>query len=249
MPDHPPTVSVALLAYQHAPFVRQAIDSVLAQETTFPVEIVIGEDGSTDGTQDLVREAQAQHPDRIRVLQNGQFEKIRVNGRTTGRRNWLATVGATRGRYLALLDGDDHWTRTDKLQLQVEFLDGHPDHAFCFTDMDRIAPDGTKLAPGPQTSRRRFRTQDLLPRHVVPTATSLYRRSALPDPFPEWFVHESPVADYPLAALASLSGPGRRLPGRMAVYRVGGGLWSSRTEIDVWFQRGIFLAQNSIRST
>src|SRR5207344_2852055 len=89
MQDHPPTVSVALLAFQHAPYVQQAIDSVLAQETTFPVEIVIGEDGSTDGTRDIVFDAQTRHPDRIRVLEHGHLDKIRVNGRITGRRNWL----------------------------------------------------------------------------------------------------------------------------------------------------------------
>ncbi len=212
----------------------QAIESALSQVTDFPFEIVIGEDGSTDGTLEVCAEYAQRHPDRIRLLRHGDLEKIRVNGRVTGRRNWILTVGAARGQYLAILDGDDHWTRPDKLQRQVDFMESHPDHAFCFTDMERIAPDGTRLAPGPQTSRRRFTTQRLLPRHVVPTATSLYRRGMLPDPFPDWFVHESPVADYPLAILASLRGPGRRLPGRMSVYRVGGGIWSSRGEIDVW---------------
>lgn len=229
-----PLVSVALITYQHRPFVGQAIDSVLSQVTDFPIEIVIGEDGSTDGTLDVCLDAERRHPDRVRVLRHGHLEKIRVRGKVTGRRNWLRTVGATRGRYVAILDGDDHWIRPDKLQRQVDFLEAHPDHAFCFTDTERVAPDGTRLAPGPQTSRRRFTTRTLLPRHVVPTATSLYRREMLPDPFPDWFVHESPVADYPLAALASLRGPGRRLPGRMSLYRVGGGLWSSRGEIDVW---------------
>jgi glycosyltransferase involved in cell wall biosynthesis len=133
--SHSPLVSVALITYQHRPTIEQAIESVWSQVTHFPIEIVIGEDGSTDGTLDVCLAAERTHPDIVRVLQHGHLEKIRVRGRITGRRNWLLTVGATRGRYLAILDGDDHWTRPDKLQRQVDFLESHPDHAFCFTDM------------------------------------------------------------------------------------------------------------------
>lgn len=228
-----PLVSVLVTAYQHGPYVRQCLESVLAQRTPFPVEVVVGEDGSTDGTLETCLALEAAHPSRIRVMQHGHVPKTRIRGRPTGRKNWELALATLRGRYFVPLDGDDYWTDPDKLRLQVEFLEQNPSYTFCFHDMRRIRVDGRELAPGPRTRRLDHHFEHLVERQVVPTVTVMFRRSALPDPMPPWMLTESPVVDYPMPLLASLHGPGRRIPRTMSVYRVGSGHWTRRREIDV----------------
>lgn len=115
----PPLVSVGVLTYNHEEYIAQALDSILMQETDFPVEIVVGEDCSQDGTRDIVRKYAAQYPDRIRALLHE--ENLGVNG------NACAVRAACSGKYLAMLDGDNYWTCPHKLQKQVSFLEEHPE--------------------------------------------------------------------------------------------------------------------------
>lgn len=118
-----PVVSVFMITWNQAHFVGRAIESVLEQRTTFPVELVIGEDRSTDGTREIVQAFQRRHPDRIRLLLN----PVNVGWRE----NSLRTFAACRGKYIALLEGDDYWTDPDKLQLQVELMESHPNAFIC----------------------------------------------------------------------------------------------------------------------
>src|SRR5262245_61904643 len=117
-------VSVLVMTYNHARFIRQAVDSVLMQRAGFEFEILISEDCSTDGTREIVLDYARRHPDTIRLLlsdTNLRSNAIVVRG-----------IEAARGEYVALLDGDDFWTSPDKLQRQVRFLDTHPDCSLCF---------------------------------------------------------------------------------------------------------------------
>jgi glycosyltransferase involved in cell wall biosynthesis len=118
-------LSVAMITYNHERFIAQAIESVLAQKVDFDYEIVIGEDCSTDGTRAVIMDFQRRCPDRIVVL---------LRERNIGAmRNLAGTIAACRGKYLAVLEGDDYWTCANKLQKQVDFLDKHPDWAVCCT--------------------------------------------------------------------------------------------------------------------
>src|ERR1700733_15495950 len=118
-----PTIklSVAVVTYNHESFIRQAIESALAQRVKFDYEIVVANDCSTDGTQGIVEDLSRIYPNRIFSL--SQKQNVGMP------RNLSAAVAACRGEYVALLEGDDYWTRPDKLQKQVEFLDQHPDYA------------------------------------------------------------------------------------------------------------------------
>ncbi|OYW17265.1 MAG: hypothetical protein B7Z54_08515, partial [Sphingobacteriales bacterium 12-47-4] len=140
-PDTNMLLSVCLQTFQQAAFIRQAIDSVLAQETDFPFEILIGEDDSTDGTREICREYVQRFPDRIRLFLRHESEKIYINGVKTGRFNFLSNLQAARGKYIALLDGDDYWPDTRKLQKQVEALEKNPSLSICFSRVE-IEQDG-----------------------------------------------------------------------------------------------------------
>ena len=116
-------LSVAMITYNHELFIGPAIESALAQKVNFDYEVVIGEDCSTDGTRAVVMDFQRRYPDIIKIL----LRERNIGGF----RNMESTLAACGGQYLAILEGDDYWTRPDKLRKQVDFLDAHPDRAIC----------------------------------------------------------------------------------------------------------------------
>jgi glycosyltransferase involved in cell wall biosynthesis len=134
-----PLLSVRIATYQHADFIRQCIDSVLSQETDFPFEIVIGEDFSTDGTREIVFGYADRYPEKIRVITADMNVGIKANGQRLRK--------ACRGKYIALLEGDDHWCDPGKLQKQVDFLEANPDYALCYHDFTML--DAVTGATGP----------------------------------------------------------------------------------------------------
>lgn len=123
-----PLVSIKMITYNHAAFIGQAIESVLQQKTTFPFELVIGEDCSTDGTREAVFEYQKKNPDIIRVITSDRNVGMKNNG--------LRTLNACRGKYIAFCEGDDYWQSPHKLQKQVDYLERHPECGLVFTDRD-----------------------------------------------------------------------------------------------------------------
>ena len=118
-----PLVSVLMVTHNHANFIKGAIESVLMQDAPFGIEIVIGEDASTDGTAEIIRKYSSAHPDKIFATHH------QVNLGMV--KNFFHTLQRCRGEYIALLDGDDRWIRKDKLRLQVSFLQQHPEVVIC----------------------------------------------------------------------------------------------------------------------
>ena len=107
-------VSVCMITYNHERFIAQAVESALMQETDFDYEIVIGEDCSTDGTRQVLLDLHDRHPDRIRLL---------LREKNIGAsHNFVGTLEACRGEYVAFLDGDDYWTCPNKLQKQANSI-------------------------------------------------------------------------------------------------------------------------------
>ena len=129
-----PLVSVCIPTFQHAPYLRQCLDSVLAQKTNFNFEIILGEDQSNDGTREICEAYALKFPDKIRLFLRKDEEKIFIRGRKSGRSNYLENFKSARGKYIAMLDGDDCWTSKDKLQTQVTILEAHPEVFFCSTN-------------------------------------------------------------------------------------------------------------------
>lgn len=124
-----PLVSVAIITYNHEPYIDQAIEGVLFQETDVSIELVIGEDCSTDRTREIVMKYQKKHPDIIRVITSDQNVGAKKNGRRT--------LQACRGKYIAFCEGDDYWHAPNKLQIQCDFLEKHPEFGLVSTDFDK----------------------------------------------------------------------------------------------------------------
>ncbi len=123
-----PLVSIHMTTYNHAPFIRQALEGVLQQKTNFPFELVIGEDCSTDGTREIVLAYQKKYPGIVRVISSDKNVGMKKNNHRT--------LKACRGKYVAYCEGDDHWHSPRKLQKQADYLDGHPECGLVFSDYD-----------------------------------------------------------------------------------------------------------------
>ncbi|MDF7826771.1 glycosyltransferase [Pontiellaceae bacterium B12227] len=131
-----PVVSASLITYNHAPYIRACIDSMLGQKTDFPFEICIGEDESTDGTREICIEYAEKYPDRIRLILRSQFDPGREEFRSQGVYNYVESAKACLGRYIALCDGDDLWTDPLKLQKQFDAMEANPSVAMVHSDYD-----------------------------------------------------------------------------------------------------------------
>lgn len=220
-----PKVSVCMLAYNHARFLDEALRSVLAQETQFPIEIVIGEDCSTDGTSQIVTRWQQAHPALINALLRGQNLGMMPNA--------IATYEQCRGEYIAFLEGDDYWTDPLKLQRQVDALEAHPEWSGCFHRVQYVSESGASLGKVfPDRVRSEVDFEELCAGNPIQTCSLILRRSALSD-IPDWLCGLS-MGDWPICLLAALNGPLGMLPDVMACYRVHrASYWSSQT----WLQR------------
>jgi glycosyltransferase involved in cell wall biosynthesis len=122
-----PVVSIYCITYQHGNFIREAIEGFLMQETTFPVEIIIHDDASTDGTAEILREYQEKFPQLFQAIL--QKENQYSSGNWSQVRQKLTAM--CRGTFVATCEGDDYWISKEKLQKQVEFFDTKPDAVLC----------------------------------------------------------------------------------------------------------------------
>ena len=125
-------LSVVIIFYNQEKYVRQTIESVLAQKTDFKFEILMGDDNSTDGTTDILKEYSEKYPDICRyfLVPGTKEKKYKILERQTDNRIYL--LGFTKGQYVNFLDGDDYYTSDTKFQKQVDVLEKHPEISGCF---------------------------------------------------------------------------------------------------------------------
>jgi glycosyltransferase involved in cell wall biosynthesis len=228
-----PLVSVVLRTYGHAPFIAQAIESVLVQRTAFPFELVIGEDCSTDGTREIVESYGRAYPEIVKPV---------LPERNVGHGEMLRqALAATRGELIAYLDGDDYWSSTTKLARQVEFLRANPDCHDCFHDVSLVydeagVPSGTI---SPRFAEEHFGIEQIVMECFVPAPAMMFRRSVFEELEPEAF--DSAWLDWIIHLEAAKHGPLGYIPEVMACYRVHrGGMFSaldrvSQLEEDAYF--------------
>ena len=115
-------VSVVCLAYNHAKYIRDALEGFVSQKTSFPFEVIVHDDASTDGTDLIIKEFQSRYPEIIKPV--FQKENQYSQGVSIAQAFLYPLV---HGEYVALCEGDDYWTDPLKLQKQVEALESHPE--------------------------------------------------------------------------------------------------------------------------
>lgn len=120
-----PDISVQITTYQHEPYIREAIESVLMQKVDVPWEIIIGDDESTDGTREICIEYAKKYPDLIRLFLHKRENNISVLGKPCGIFQIVYNTFNLRGRYISVLSGDDYWEKDTKLTAKYNFLEDH----------------------------------------------------------------------------------------------------------------------------
>ncbi|MGA9854231.1 MAG: glycosyltransferase [Gammaproteobacteria bacterium] len=165
-----PVVSVLMFAYNHGPYLAQAVEGVLAQQIDFQIELLIGEDFSTDNTREIALRYQSQNSNLIRVITAD--ENVGVQ------RNWQRLVLAGRGEFLAHLDGDDYWL-PGKLKLQLAYMIANPGCAAVYTNAFTVNEDGSPIGLFNNKGAGRFDLADMLRRGNFLNTSSMVFRSAL----------------------------------------------------------------------
>jgi len=158
-----PLVSVLMLVYNHEEFIEQAVCSVLDQKCDFPFEIVMGDDASTDGTLSRLRSLEQRYPGKLRILSSDR--NLGITG------NFLRTLEACHGEYIAMLEGDDYWVDKRKLQDQVAQLNSDPSLA--------LSACRTKNRTFWAKAKERYTLTDLLRRYLFHTSALVFRKSCM----------------------------------------------------------------------
>jgi glycosyltransferase involved in cell wall biosynthesis len=214
-----PLVSVVMITYNHERYLAEAIEGVVRQETSFPIELLIGEDCSTDGTREIALSYQKRFPEMIRVITSEQ--------NVGAHENFARVLASARGKYIAFCEGDDFWHRPDKLERQVSALDADPSLSFVCSDCRMVRDDGGLLKEddflGYHVSKKLLSYDDLLLTAPVGTATVCARRLLILQAFSElpWDKYRGfLMADLPLWLQLSQYGNVSYDPEPLATYRI-----------------------------
>jgi glycosyltransferase involved in cell wall biosynthesis len=217
-----PLVSISCITYNHENFIRDAITGFLNQKTTFPVEILIHDDASTDSTADIIREYELKYPQIIKPIY--QSENRYSQGKRVGSYNRKRAVG----EYIAMCEGDDYWTDPLKLEKQIKILQSNSELSMCMTAAKRIYED-KKLSPvviRASDSDKLYFLKDILSGNPVHTATVVFKKKILEN-IPENLLFTFNF-DYVMWVELARTGPIYYLNDVTAVYRVhSGGIYSS----------------------
>lgn len=119
-------ISIVIPSYNRADTVGQTIDSILAQKVDADIEIVIGDDCSTDNAREVLLRYREQHPAVIKLLFHEQNIGLGAN--------WATCVKACKGKYICNCDNDDYWHNEHKLQIQLDYMESHPECNICITN-------------------------------------------------------------------------------------------------------------------
>ncbi len=215
-------VSVCCMTYNHVSFIRQCLDGFMMQKCSFNFEVLIHDDASTDGTQNIIREYVTRYPDIIKPIyqKENQYSKgIDPNVKYNFSR--------AKGKYIALCEGDDYWTDPFKLQKQVDFLESHPDYVMCSHRFNQYIQDKNLLE---EEKNLTFQGADYDLKNLIggkwltQTLTVMYRRDALDlQRYESYGMSLDMILFYELLR----NGKGYCFPDVMGVYRLHkGGVWS-----------------------
>jgi glycosyltransferase involved in cell wall biosynthesis len=227
-------VSVVVLSYNHADYIAECLDSILAQKGFYAWEIIVGDDCSTDATPQILRAYRERHAQLIQVIAPGRNEGFA--------RNLSACLKNCTGDFVAICEGDDYWTDEFKLQRQLEFLQDHPACSMCFCafTLDRGGGDRHEPYP-PQVSLKKdlLRTEDLIPQNPIANLSScMYRAGLLRGVLKEiWEFGRFDPAEWIINLACGRKHCLGYLRQRMSAYRIHEqGTWSGQSELGQWME-------------
>lgn len=222
-------ISIFCTAYNQEKYISDAIESFLMQKTSYPFEVLIHDDASTDNTAKIIKRYENENPKIIKAIYQTE------NQYSTGGHIYSRFLyPRAKGKYIALCEGDDYWTDRFKLQKQAEYLESHPQCSLC-THAARKVTRNKKLVGyvRPSKSDKIFTTEEVIVGGGGLFATnSMFYPKKLVQELPA-FHYNAPVGDYPLTIYLSLQGEVYYMDQYMSDYRVMvENSWTSRTQTD-----------------
>lgn len=220
-------VSIVVTSYNHEKYIRQCLESILSQKGDFEMEIILGDDCSTDGTGQILEEYKKKYPEIIKKLQNEKNLGIT--------KNLKRSLDACTGRYIAVCEGDDYWTSDEKIQRQMQLLETHLDYSMCFSALTLYyEKEGKYSLHNDQVKfpRDELTVEDLIAVNYIGNfSCCMYRAS---------FVHKLPdslfkmlMADWLFNMACSEMGKIGFIREPLSVYRIHAhGAWAGKTDID-----------------
>lgn len=203
-------LSICVRTHNQERFIREALDSVLRQHTSFPFEIIISDDASSDGTVAILQEYQKQYPDKICLLLS--------ESNIGGPENLKRVIEASNAKYITCLDGDDFYTDDYKLQKQIDVLEAHPEYAACFHNTWYADSEGRLcgLFNRPDFHAIHDAREFIRERWFVPIHSAVLRREYIE--FPDWY-NTVMNDDYVVHLSVAKHGPYYYMPDVMVAYR------------------------------
>ena len=215
-----PIVTVWCLAYNQKDFIRDALEGFVMQKTSFPFEVIVHDDASTDGTTAIVQEYARHYPDIIKpvIETENQWQK-------GGLKHIIKIMNEIyrKGKYIAFCEGDDYWTAPQKLQLQVDFLESHPEYSMCFHSAKKKYETNTRAWIDCENIQDKdYDATDIFINWTVPTASVMCRREAMD--FYANLKHPERIQNYDIFIFLSCAmiGKLRGIHEQMSVYRIQG---------------------------
>jgi glycosyltransferase involved in cell wall biosynthesis len=206
-------VVVVVTTYNQQTYIAKCLESILAQNILFDTEIHVYDDFSTDKTVSEIE----------KVISNNKNLKIKTiysqkNQRVFGWGFFYDLLQSLECDYIAILEGDDYWTDSNKLIKQITFLEENPDFALVSSSFDIV--DGfDKVFSEYTTTNREITFEDLKIWNPIGTLATVFRRNKLPKIDINLY-NQLEIGDYPLWALILESGKGYLMEDKLAAYRI-----------------------------
>ena len=225
---YPVLVTIQCTVYNHEPYLRKCLDGFVMQQTTFPFEAIVHDDASTDNSADIIREYAEKYPDIIKPILETENQYSKEDGSLS-----RIMLEATRGKYIAVCEGDDYWTDPHKLQMQVSFLESHPDYMMCVTEARVLINEEYFQEWNTFKDNCDISTDRVIVtagQHLIQTCTFVFKKEVFMD-WPD-VNKRCCVGDMPLFITCALKGKVYYFSCKTGVYRksLTNGSWSSRME-------------------
>jgi len=201
-------VSVCMVTGNQQAYLREAIESVLAQQTSFAFELILTGPATDAATAETCRWYRDRFQDKIRWL--GQ-----AAGASSA--HFEQALNAAQGRYIAICEGENFWTDPLKLQKQVDFLEQHPEFSGCFHRVDVFVQWTGKRGAWHQVldKKKVFHLEPFLSRFYLNNTSLVFRQQPA---YPAWIFQHN-FYDYPLSLYLLTKGPFFYMDAVMACYR------------------------------
>ena len=209
-------VSITCVAFNHEEFIHTTLNSFLEQETSFPFEIIINDDVSTDRTVEILREYEEKYPKIVKPVYQAE------NQFSQGINTMAILFPLVTGKYVAFCDGDDYWVDKEKLQIQVAEMEKHPEVDMSFHPSYRLVGDERVSVLAKRANKNTIFPveRSILGQGDFTETAAMMFTSKLIHSLPEWFKTSIP-GDYTSEIMGAVRGGSLYIDRCMAVYRSG----------------------------